>query len=558
MPGKAVGRAAVELPWLCPKTDSLIALADAPASVLGLSAADPALSALFFSDSLSPRQNPTLSALPPGHSSPHFYPRRPPRFSPRPKPAFFPIARSHSAAFIRSRHAPRQLHPPWQMRLDSFLLKPPPRSRGSHRSDGTRSPLWTHSTRPIRSAIRDSRNDPRKFRRKCGVSITRRSCAVSRLGGGCPAWVATTIGHLNIPLGTAGNLIANRDLFAVVQLALLEAETEGVALGLTLGANRAELLDHLRLDETGDRSRMRDERGYTLTRNTRGSTQIRITFRSCGTFSGMAGESRRRNGPGLVVRFEDHIDALHRVVADLGEQVGERLRDAKLAGLAELAAGAGHEINNPLAIISGNAQRLLRTEPDADRSESLQAIVRQANRIAGLLRDLMQFARPPKPEPRVFPLNELVEAIVDDFASLAAEKGVRLELGELPPEVWLNGDQKQLRHALGAIARNAIEAAPREGWVRLSCSAVEGCAPVLSIEDSGPGLSSEVAEHAFDPFFCGRVAGRGRGLGLPTAWQLVRQNGGELRYEPNDRGPTRFAITLRRAVGYDHFSLRSA
>ena len=69
--------------------------------------------------------------------------------------------------------------------------------------------------------------------------------------------------------------------------------------------------------------------------------------------------------------------------------------------LAGLAAGAGHEINNPLAIISGNAQRLFRTEPDPERVQSLQTIVRQTQRIAGIVRDLMQFARPPRPTPRL-------------------------------------------------------------------------------------------------------------------------------------------------------------
>jgi signal transduction histidine kinase len=273
----------------------------------------------------------------------------------------------------------------------------------------------------------------------------------------------------------------------------------------------------------------------------------------------LAGESRRRNGPGLVVRLEDQVDELHRVVADLGDQVGDRLRNAKLAGLAELAAGAGHEINNPLAIISGHAQRLVRTEQNPDRGESLQAIVRQANRIAGLLRDLMHFARPPRPEPRVFPAAELLQTVRDDLAALAGERGVRIDLATVPADVWLDGDPKQLRHALGAVVRNAIEAAPQGGWVRIACRADESeSTPVIVVEDSGPGLTPEAREHAFDPFFCGRAAGRGRGLGLPTAWQLVRQNGGELRHDPTESGATRFVLTARRASSHDVVSLRSA
>ena len=251
----------------------------------------------------------------------------------------------------------------------------------------------------------------------------------------------------------------------------------------------------------------------------------------------LAGESRRRNGPGLVVRLEEQIDGLHRLVADLGNQAGTRLRDAKLAGLAELAAGAGHEINNPLAIISSNAQRLLRTESDADRGESLHAIVRQANRIAGLLRDLMQFARPPQPRPSVFPVSQLLESVCQDLLPFASERGVRLELQDAPRDQWINGDKEQLRHALGAVVRNGIEAAGADGWVRLSCPSNGDGGLAIACEDSGPGLTAEAIEHAFDPFYCGRMAGRGRGLGLSTAWQLVRQNGGELHFSPTHDCP---------------------
>jgi signal transduction histidine kinase len=271
----------------------------------------------------------------------------------------------------------------------------------------------------------------------------------------------------------------------------------------------------------------------------------------------LAAESRRRNGPGLVARLEDEIDSLHGVVADLSERMGNRLRDAKLEGLAELAAGAGHEINNPLAIISGNAQRLLRTEADPERHESLQAVVRQANRIALLLRDLMHFARPPKPESRVFRAVELLNSVRDDVTALADERGVRLEPDHGHTHAWLHGDAKQLRHALAAVVRNAIEAAPHEGWVRVSCDSPEDGTPSIVVEDNGPGMPADVAEHAFDPFYSGRVAGRGRGLGLPTAWKLIRQNGGDLVYLPSP-GPTRFVVTLQPAVGYDLYALRTA
>ena len=108
-----------------------------------------------------------------------------------------------------------------------------------------------------------------------------------------------------------------------------------------------------------------------------------------------------------------------------------------------------------------------------------------------------------------------------------------------------------------AVIRNGIEAAGTDGWVRLSCPVIGDGNLAIACEDSGPGLTAEAIEHAFDPFYCGRVAGRGRGLGLSTAWQLVRQNGGDLRSSPTHDCPA-FVLIPRRSMGYDHISLRSA
>jgi signal transduction histidine kinase len=225
------------------------------------------------------------------------------------------------------------------------------------------------------------------------------------------------------------------------------------------------------------------------------------------------------------------------------ESADARVHDAKLTALAEFAAGAGHEINNPLAVISGNAQRLLRTEADDDRADALRAVLRQSQRISGILRELMQFARPPKAEPELVLVLNLAGAVHRELLPLAEERGVRLELVNSAADARLNADPKQVKAAWGAVVRNAIEAAGPGGWVRMSC-ARRVASLQFSVEDSGPGLTHRDAEHAFDPFYCGRAAGRGRGLGLPTAWRLVHQNGGELRHDADSDSPTRFLFTL--------------
>ena len=573
MPGKAAGQAAVELPWLCPNTESLIALADAPATLVKLSAGDPALAA-FLLRFAQAAPEPDVYGFAPGSFLSALLPDTAAAYLAATSAGVLP---AESFVLSRVRTLVGRAATLASCIADMTRLAP----AATAASVARLAPLGWYAVSAIdHFTAADPLGEPDFHERPAEIqiavwgldhsAITRRLAARWRM----PNWVATSIGSLTLPLSVASHLVSHRDLFAIVQLAVREAETQGVNLGLTHGANRDELLAQLRLDDRAVQeltSRVPEPHPppeSSLNPNPHCVPLIRNLLR-------MAAESRRRNGPALVARLEEQIDHLHRVAAELGDEAGERLRRAKLAGLAELAAGAGHEINNPLAIIAGNAQRLLRTEPDEARGEALQAIIRQSHRIAGILRDLMQYARPPRPEPRPFPVTELLQGVREDLALLASERRVQLEVDGIPAGVWIDADPKQLRHALGAIVRNAIEAASLmkeeetlplltgahtgTRWARVSCEAGAADADVtIVVEDSGPGLTPEVAEHAFDPFYCGRTAGRGRGLGLSTAWQLVRQNGGEVHYVPNPEGPTRFVLTVRRAVAHELLSLRSA
>ncbi len=370
-----------------------------------------------------------------------------------------------------------------------------------------------------------------------------------------PDWIGSALGNLNLPLSAARSVVADADLFAVAQLAVIEGERRTHTLGLTVESHRADVLSALKLDaatvdELWSSAPPEAPPQAALDQNPHNVPLVANLLK-------MAGESRRRNGAALVVRLEDRMDDLHRAVARVGTECDTRARDAKLAALAEVAAGAGHEINNPLAVISGHAQRLFRTEPDTDRGEALQTIVRQSQRIAGIVRDLMQFARPPQPKPRRFAAAELMATVRDELAPLGAEKGVRVELGSVPAGAFARCDFAQIKHALAAVVRNGIEAAGAGGIVRIACSDAHEELVEFAVEDSGPGLSAAAREHCFDPFYCGRQAGRGRGLGLPTAWRFARQNGGDLRHEPT-AGPTRFVLSVPRSVTLEFLDRQSA
>ena len=108
---------------------------------------------------------------------------------------------------------------------------------------------------------------------------------------------------------------------------------------------------------------------------------------------------------------------------------------------------------------------------------------------------------------------------------------------------YVQADPDQVRAALTSLLRNAIEAAPAEGWAGIRIERTEGSLNLI-VEDNGAGPCPSIREHLFDPFFCGRSAGRGRGMGLSTAWRLARQQGGDVRFEGIAHGVTRFILTL--------------
>jgi signal transduction histidine kinase len=545
VPGKAVGRAAVDLPWLCPNTDSLIGLAEQPARLPGLSAADPALLAFLFRFGPVTQNNSAFWITPDRFQSPSLPELAAAYLSAAPvgwvDPTAPVVAQLQSFSAVAAGLARR------------LAACTPTVSADAAAGAARLAPLGWYAVAAVNPKAAASclfepafRLHPDKTQAALwGLdhdAIARRLAVRWRL----PGWLGSVLGALNLPLRATHHAVADPELFAVVQLAVHEAELRTTDLGLTRHGDRAEVLAHLGLAEERCelvfRSPVEQSPGPTpsaLDPDPRKVALVRNLLL-------MAGESRRRNGASLVVRLEERADELHRALADLSHLSSERIRVLKLAALAELAAGAGHEINNPLAVISGNAQQLLRTEQDPGREDSLRLIVRQTQRISTILRDLMQFARPPRPEKQRFPASEVITAVRNELTPFAADRGVRFELANAPADSWLEADPRQLRHAVAAVARNGIEAAPKGGWVRLGCEpAAHGVAFV--VEDSGPGLDEDTAEHAFDPFFCGRAAGRGRGLGLPTAWRLARENGGDVRHETVPGGPTRFVVVVPKA-----------
>ena len=217
----------------------------------------------------------------------------------------------------------------------------------------------------------------------------------------------------------------------------------------------------------------------------------------------------------------------------------------KLEALAEFAAGAGHEINNPLAIIGGRAQLLLREIEHPEHRRQLGVIVAQVKRAYEMVADIRFFARPPQPEPISFNLIEELEKLVAEQMPMMTAAGVTFHTEINPPgDSMVETDPALLHVAVSVLCSNAREAVQFTGSnVWLSLRRADGVWEIV-VKDDGPGISDEIHPFIFDPYYSGRQAGRGLGFGLPKAWRIMQLLGGSIRYEPSNEQGATFILAL--------------
>jgi signal transduction histidine kinase len=238
-----------------------------------------------------------------------------------------------------------------------------------------------------------------------------------------------------------------------------------------------------------------------------------------------------------------HLVARLAWFAGLAHDFEHALTRAKLDAMKELAYGASHEINNPLANISGRAQSLLRDERDPRRRQLLASIDAQALRAHEMISDLMLFARPPLLEKLSTKTEEVVHQVVSDLQAMASERAITLSLDASPQPVVAAFDPLQMLIAIKAVVQNAIDAIGNDGEVTISLCR-EGTNVVIRVADTGPGISDSVRRHLFDPFFSGREAGRGLGFGLSKCWRIVTLHGGSVKVEHTSPAGSVFALRI--------------
>jgi two-component system NtrC family sensor kinase len=220
----------------------------------------------------------------------------------------------------------------------------------------------------------------------------------------------------------------------------------------------------------------------------------------------------------------------------------ELAKAERLAGLGMLSAGVAHEINNPLAVIRGNAELLQDTLPaDAEQQEEVDEIIQETARIERIVGNLRVFSRSGLKRIAAFELGKLLDDILDQVGHQ-----IPLERYLIVRRYWgsscsIEGDQDQLRQVFTNLILNGLQAMP-EGGELLVDALQEDATAQITIQDHGCGIREEDLDKLFTPFFSTKA--RGTGLGLAVSYGIVSDHGGEIRVESRVGAGTTFTVTL--------------
>lgn len=237
---------------------------------------------------------------------------------------------------------------------------------------------------------------------------------------------------------------------------------------------------------------------------------------------------------GRIINFQD--------LTELRQMEAAVKRAEQLAAVGRLAAGIAHEIRNPLAAISGSIE-LLAQSLDHQRSEDrelMSIVLREVERLNGLITQLLEFARPRTLELARVDLGSLLGEIVRVFAhdKRLGEAAVELDA----PSLFIDADPEKLRQVMWNLLRNAAEAAP--GQPIAVAVAAEPRVVRLTVRDRGAGIPAEHRERLFEPFFSTKEGGTG--LGLATVHRIVEEHGGSIEIECPPSGGTLVVVRLPR------------
>lgn len=224
------------------------------------------------------------------------------------------------------------------------------------------------------------------------------------------------------------------------------------------------------------------------------------------------------------------------------------LQAAKLAAVGEMAAGIAHELNNPLTTVTGFSELVLEEMPmGSDHRDELEMVLREARRASDVVRRLLDFSRQGERVRTRADLNEVVNDVIALTRHLIHTNEVQLHVLLDDALPWVSIDPNQMKQVLLNLIHNALQAMPSGGELNVSTASVrrdERDWVIMSVKDSGMGITLDNQNRIFEPFFTTKGDRGGTGLGLSVTYGIITDHGGNIEVTSELNSGSTFTVYL--------------
>jgi signal transduction histidine kinase len=256
---------------------------------------------------------------------------------------------------------------------------------------------------------------------------------------------------------------------------------------------------------------------------------------------------------------EQLAHAQRRIMAEAGARIDalSQLRHAdRLNTVGKLASGIAHELGSPLNVVAARAKMIETGSIEGEEAQhSARIIGQQARRMTGIIRQLLEFARPRGPKKARHDIAHIAKETLEMLQPLADKQRVRMSLEPADSGTELSFDEGQMSQVLTNLVGNAIQAMPDGGALTVRVFGRRATPPpevggasgdyvCVSVEDEGIGMTEEVRSRIFEPFFTTKDVGEGTGLGLSVSYGIVREHGGWVEAESEPGKGSTFTIYI--------------
>lgn len=258
---------------------------------------------------------------------------------------------------------------------------------------------------------------------------------------------------------------------------------------------------------------------------------------------------------GLIIEELEH--SLEEMQLEVGSQkwIANLMKDGnpeafqseRLAVIGQLAAGVAHEIGNPLTAISSIVQILQRQTSDAFFLEKLGLVKKSTERIAIIVRELVDFSRPAPSHPIPVPINDMLRTAVNLMKYDSRAKHITFASHTEPDLPMVTIVPDQLLQVFINLIINAIDAMSGSGTITIETQSVDGQV-IARISDTGVGIPPELRHRIFDPFFTTKPVGKGTGLGLSVSYGIITRYGGKIEVSSHPGEGSTFSVMLPASV----------